>query len=262
MHRRRFLASASALTSAALLAGCTGVASEGTSTTTQTSTGTTTTTDESTTRTTATTTTEPVGDVWVGRSFTYLYAGAHFNAYTVTGDGPVFVFALVADGESPSLTLDGETHRPADELPGSTGASAVFYRRDTEDRRVVSYSLPGPVDAASGSLGSVDLDESQLGFLADPAEFAVTDVSVPDAVQQDSEATVAVIVENSGGSAGTFRAAATSESISAFDVGKVDVAPGETGKVEIRVPITGEGEERVNYTWGSGGGDRTVAVES
>lgn len=218
-----------------------------------------TTTDESATRTT-TTTTEPVGDVWVGRSFTYLYAGAHFNAHTVTGDGPVFVFALVADGESPPLTLGGETHRPADELPGSTSADAVFYRRDTEDRRVVSYSLSGSVEAASGSLGSADLDGPQLGFLADPAEFAVTDVSVPDAVQQNGEATVAVTVENSGGSAGTFRAAATSESVSAFDTGSVDVAPGEQGRAELTVPITTGGEERVGFTWGSGGGERTVTV--
>jgi len=258
MHRRRFLASAGALSTAAVLTGCT---SAGDSDATPTGESTrTTTTDEPTTRTT--TTTDAVGEVWVGRSFTYLSAGAHVNAYTVTGDGPVFVFALVADGQRPALALDGETHRPASELPGSTGADAVFYDRDTDERQVVSYSVPGPVDAGSGSLGTVELDESQLAFLADPAKFAVTDVSVPDTAAQDSRVSVAVTAENSGGTTGTFRAAATSESISAFDVGKVDVAPGERGTVDISVPVNSESEERVNYTWGSDGGDRTVTVES
>ncbi|WP_232700410.1 hypothetical protein [Halobacterium wangiae] len=260
MRRRRFLAAAVGLSTGAL-AGCTSAGNSATPSTDQTTTEPSTTIDESTTRTT-TTPNPVVGDVWVGRSFTYLYAGAHVNAYTVTGSGPQFVFALVADGERPALSLAGETHRPADELPGSTGANAVFYRRDTEDRRVLSYSLPGPVDAPSGAVGDVELDESQLAFLADPAEFAVTDVSVSDTVQTGSEATVSVTVENSGGASGTFRAAATSESISAFGVGSVAVAPGEREAVDISVPVYGEDEERVTVDWGSSSEEQTVAVES
>lgn len=260
MRRRRFLATAAGLSTAAL-AGCTSAGDSSTPTTDQSTTRTSTTTDESTTRTT-TTATQAVSDVWVGRSFTYLYAGAHVNAYTVTGSGPLFVFALTTDAQHQELTLDGESRSPASDVGDSIGADAVFYQRDTDERSVVTYALPDPVDAASGAVGDVELDESQLDFLADPAEFAVTDVSVPDSVEKGSEATVTVTAENSGGATGTFRAAATSESISAFDVGKVDIAPGQTSSVEIRVPINGENEEHLNYTWGSGGGDRTVAVES
>lgn len=200
-------------------------------------------------------------DVWVGRSFRYLFVGAHVNAYTVTGDGPVFAFALVADGEQPPLVLDGESYDPADELPGSTGADGVFFDRDTDDRRVVSYVLPAPVDAASGSVADRDLSGDQLAFLADPPVFDVTDVTVPESVQRGSDATVTVTVENTGGSAGTFRAAATSESISALTVESTAVAAGGSASVAMRVPINREGEERVNYTWGSGGGDRTVTVQ-
>lgn len=245
VQRRRFLASAAALSTATVAAGCSGPNPGRTGTTT-----------------TGEDRADAVGELWTGRSFRYLYAGAHVNAYTVTGDGPVFAFALVADGESPSLVLDGESHAPAEELPGSTGADAVFFDRDTGDRRVVPYSLPGPVDAESGSVAARGLTDDQLAFLADPPAFAVTDVSVPESVQAGGDATVTVTVENTGGSRGTFRAAATSKSISAHVVGSVAVPPGRERSVEVRVPVTSESSERVNYTWGSGGGDRTVRVES
>lgn len=229
MHRRRFLAAVSAFSAAA--AGCTSAQRV------------------------------EVHEVWTGRSFTSLYAGAHYNAYTVTGDGPVFVFALVGDGDSPSLLLDGKSHEPADELPGSTGADAVFSQRNTDDRRVVSFELPKPVDATSGSVGDAALDAEQLSFLSDPPEFSVTNVAVPESVPSGGHATVTVTVENSGGSPGRFRAAATSESISAWGPESLTVQPDTNGRLELSVPIRKENEERVNYTWGSGGGDRTVQVE-
>ncbi|UHH25490.1 hypothetical protein [Halobacterium noricense] len=255
MQRREVLAAAASL-STVVVAGCTSGDDATTSTTGRSASGTT--TDSTTHATTA----APVdSDVWIDRSFTYLYAGAHYNAYTVTGDGPVFVFALVGDGEPPSLVLDGESHEPADELPGSTGADAVFSRRDTDDRRVVSYELPEPVDAASGSDGDAALDAEQLAFLSDPPEFSVTDVAAPESVQSGSHTTVTVTVKNSGGSPGTFRAAATSESISGWGLEAVTVQPDATGRLELRVPIYGENEERVNYTWGSDGGSRTIQVE-
>ncbi|AHG05106.1 hypothetical protein HALDL1_03115 [Halobacterium sp. DL1] len=261
MRRRQFLASAAGLSSAAL-AGCTSAGNSATPTTERSTTEPSTTTDESTTQTTTTTSVPAVGDVWVGRSFTYLYAGSHFNAYTVTGSGPLFVFALVADEHHQGLALDGQSHYPASDVAGSVGADAVFSQRDTDERSIVTYALPDPVNAASGAVGDVELDASQLDFLADPAEFAVTDASVPDTVQKGSEAAVTVTAENSGGTTGTFRAAATSQSTSGYDVGAVDVAPGERGTVEVRVPIYGENEERVTADWGSGSEELAVGVES
>lgn len=256
MNRREFLAAATGLSSVVVAAGCTSPSSSTTPTSEQSTTRTTT---ESSTTTTPST--PVVDDVWVDRSFRYLYAGAHYNAYTVTGAGPVFVFALAEDGAQPTLDVDGESHDPADKLAG-TYADNVFHGRETDERSVVAYSLPGPVEASSAAVGDVELTDAQRAFLADPAEFAVTDVSVPESVQQDGEATVTITAANGGGTTGTFRAAATSESLSAFDVRHVDVDPGQRASVEIRVPIGSENEERVNYTWGSDGGDRTVRVET
>jgi hypothetical protein len=256
MNRREFLAATAGLSSV-VAAGCTSPSDS-----------TTPSREHSTTRTTTESSTDPtpstpvVGDVWVDRSFTYLYAGAHYNAYTVTGAGPVFVFALAADGAQPVLDVDGESHDPADELAGSTDADTVFHGRETDERSVVAYSLPGPVDTSSAAVGDVELTDAQRAFLADPAEFSVTDVSVPESAQQDGEATVTITATNGGGTPGTFRAAATSESLSAFAVQHVDIDPGQRASVEIPVPIGRESEERVNYTWGSDGGERTVQVES
>lgn len=254
MNRREFLTAATGLSSV-VAAGCTSPSSS-----------TTPTTEHSTTRTTteSSTTTKPstpvVDDVWVDRSFRYLYAGAHYNAYTVTGAGPVFAFALAEDGAQPTLDVDGESHDPAEELDGTAYADNVFHGRETDERSVVAYSLPGPIEASSAAVGDVELTDAQHAFLADPAAFSVTDVSVPESVQQDGEATVTITAANGGGTTGTFRAAATSESLSAFDVRNVDVDPGQQASVEIPVPIGRENEERVNYTWGSDGGDRTVQV--
>lgn len=256
MNRREILAAGASL-STIVVAGCASGADAPTNTAERPANRTST---DSTTQ--ATTTAPAVSDLWVDRSFTYMYAGAHYNAYTVAGDGPVFVFALVGDGEPPSLVLDGESHGPADELPGSTGADAVFSRRDTDDRSVVSYELPEPVDSPSGSVGDAALDTEQLAFLSDPPVFSVTDVTVPESVQSGSHATVTVTVENSGGSPGTFRAAATSESFSGWGPEAVTVQPSTSGRLVLRVPIYGENEERVNYTWGSDGGDTTVQVET
>ncbi|MFB6069111.1 MAG: hypothetical protein ABEJ90_04210 [Halobacterium sp.] len=138
----------------------------------------------------------------------------------------------------------------------------MFFDRDTEQRRVVAYSLPGPVDASSGSVGGRPLSDDELAFLADPAAFSVPSVSVPDSARKGSHAPVSVTARNGGGTAGTFRAAATSQSIRAFDVGKVAVEPGGRASVELEVPVNGDGEERVDVTWGSDGVERTVAVES
>jgi hypothetical protein len=265
MNRREVLAAASGLSSLAVAAGCTSPSSSTASTpkesTTRTTTrSTTSTTEESTTRTT--TPTPVVEDVWVGRSFRYLYAGAHYNAYTVTGDGPVFVFALAEDGANPSLVLDGEAQDPATKLAGNVYADNVFTGRQTQAQSVVAYSLPGSVKASSAAVGDVELADALRAVLADPAAFSVTDVSVSESVQQGGEATVTITAANSGGSTGTFRAAATSESLSAFDVRHVDVAPGQRASLEVRVPIGGENEERVTYTWGSDGGESRVQVEN
>lgn len=122
MHRRRFLAAVSALSAAA--AGCTSASGPA-----ETSTTTTRTTTTRSTTTTGSTTAEPgdVHRVWVGRSFTYLFAGAHIRAHTVTGTGPLYVFAEVDKNSSPTLSLDDQTYGPASEVAGEH-TDGVFYQ--------------------------------------------------------------------------------------------------------------------------------------
>lgn len=265
MRRRRFLASA-ALSVTALAAGCTsdGPTDDATATTSSTTTATTTTTTSETT--TATTRTQvDVSEAWVDRSFTYLHAGAHIKSYTVTGDGPVFVFAATPGEERPVLELDGERHAPAEELPGGASPQGVFYGRDGGN--VVAYRFPGAVEASAGRVGTHEFDAGALDALADPPRFRVENVDIADSVQSSSEATsadvpITIEVANDGGAAGTFRVAATSSQYSGYVRAHTDVASGETVTFDFAAPLYADDEDTATVTWGSGTRSETVAVES
>lgn len=263
MHRRRFLAAA-ALSTTALAAGCT--ADGPTDDATETSSSTTATTAASATSETTTRTQVGVSDVWVDRSFTYLHAGAHRNAYTVTGDGPLFVFASVPADARPTLELDGSEREPAGELPGGTTSDAAFFGREEDGRNILAYELADPVDASAGRIAEKPLTDSQLSALADPPTLRVESVTIPERVQGGQNASgvdvpISNEVRNDGGTDGRFRATATSSDYTGNAIGSASVPAGGAVTLNMAAPFVTDGDI-ASVTWGSDGRSETVAVES
>jgi hypothetical protein len=250
-------------------------------------TDTTTTTRTETSQTTTTTRTSVEAEVAVGESVT-LPDGTALSVTDAWVQQPVvhrvshygvtalpdrqFVLARVSTAvgyDGFALAVDGDRYPASHQTAGVALDGVQVKGRETEPL-LLGWAVPEPLDASAvavvyereGAAVRWTVPDRAAATLSDPPEFTVREFAAPASAAPDEPFELAVTVENTGGSDGTFRAELGRADYSDQSEFRLDVPAGERAThMERHTLSSDEGSVTYLLDWGLDSRERTVTVE-